>query len=618
MNDQSTKSKPQTKIDASDTVLSRGPRIRRTETWTLSSYMEDADRKVKGQKDEGFDKNETWTLSSYMEDVEKKVIGPNLRDNEEATNMNETWSLSTYLENYDRTLNSQSLKHNGDSKSPRLSSPQHQQWKSQSQSANSKAGNDEQNCLESDTSIDLLEQSNQSFQPPSPKQCQSGYINNVKEGIDGHASTNLLVSNNQSCQPPSPQQYQGANPHDTDLKEVIESSASTDLLVPSNPSFQSTSPQQCQATNPPVNNVKEGTGSAASTDLLVPTTQSLQSPFSQLRPQLQCQLTKSPAADISLNYLSRYTVDLPNLDNTDIESYTSINKPSFQSPQPLSQSQTTVNVADPNTQADFNNELEMRQANMESTSMMKNPSTFQFQSSQSFAPSQSSVPSQSQNRRRQLGRKQQFVQCKEGFRKGLWVQCNQCEKWRYLKGTCDVNQLPTIWNCHMNPDPKYQDCQTPQDPEYDDFQYVPSDFAVGTIKWVKIESFPRWPAIIDDNPDTLTSIWHSDPDENGLISTKVHVVFFDSLNGTVTRSWVNIENTQPFKENETLKKAGYSSVSDPDFNENFKLAFNAAKKASKLSLSARQSMYCVLHKTKKNNKLRWHIYFLLSLLSIFH
>ena len=207
-------------------------------------------------------------------------------------------------------------------------------------------------------------------------------------------------------------------------------------------------------------------------------------------------------------------------------------------------------------------------------------------------------------------KKQQFVQCKESFRKGIWVQCNSCQKWRYLKDTHDSDQVPAIWHCHLNPDLNFKDCQTPQDPEYDDLQYVPSEFVVGTIKWVKIGSFPSWPAIIDDNPDTKTSIWHSDPDpQSGQMMTKVHVVFFDSLNGTVTRSWVNVNDTQPFIGTETLKKAAdVDSIAASDelelFYDNFKSALNSAKKASKLSLQSRRSMYCALYKTKDSYKFR--------------
>ena len=228
-----------------------------------------------------------------------------------------------------------------------------------------------------------------------------------------------------------------------------------------------------------------------------------------------------------------------------------------------------------------------------------------------MSQSQQSSSGFSQVSNRGVSRKklQQFVQCKESFRKGIWVQCNTCQKWRYLKNTQDSDQVPAIWHCRSNPDLKFNDCETPQDLEYNDLQYVPSEFSVGTIKWAKLGSFPSWPALIDDNPDTKTSIWHSDPDpESGLMMTKVHVVFFDTLNGTVTRSWVDVNDTQPFKGNETLKKAAadYDSVdSASDFYDNLKLALNSAKKASKLSLQSRRSMYCTLYKTKVRNKFRY-------------
>ena len=163
----------------------------------------------------------------------------------------------------------------------------------------------------------------------------------------------------------------------------------------------------------------------------------------------------------------------------------------------------------------------------------------------------------------------------------------------------DPGEVSSKWTCNLNPDVQYSSCLIPQDSEYDSSQYVYSDFVVGTIKWVHLQSFPAWPAIIDDNPDTRTSIWISDADrKDNMQMTKCHVVFFDSLNGTVTRSWIDTSCMHPFKGNETMKK--FTNL-DEDTYENLTNALQSAKKAAKMTLQQRRKMYCTLYQRKYKN-----------------
>lgn len=34
---------------------------------------------------------------------------------------------------------------------------------------------------------------------------------------------------------------------------------------------------------------------------------------------------------------------------------------------------------------------------------------------------------------------------------GLWVQCDECDRWRYLPDLIDRHELPNKWFCSMNP-----------------------------------------------------------------------------------------------------------------------------------------------------------------------
>lgn len=34
---------------------------------------------------------------------------------------------------------------------------------------------------------------------------------------------------------------------------------------------------------------------------------------------------------------------------------------------------------------------------------------------------------------------------------GLWVQCDECNRWRFLPHVLDNHELPDKWYCHINP-----------------------------------------------------------------------------------------------------------------------------------------------------------------------
>ena len=103
---------------------------------------------------------------------------------------------------------------------------------------------------------------------------------------------------------------------------------------------------------------------------------------------------------------------------------------------------------------------------------------------------------------------------------------------------------------------------------------------------------------LDDDPDSVTSIW-VDEDES---TRKCHVKFFGGLNGLITRAWVNVNDTEPFDKNETLKKAGKFNFDDNGTKENFQCAFKEAKIAAKMPLEERKEKYCFFKKQMSSKK----------------
>ena len=48
----------------------------------------------------------------------------------------------------------------------------------------------------------------------------------------------------------------------------------------------------------------------------------------------------------------------------------------------------------------------------------------------------------------------------------------------------------------MNNDQDYNSCKVPEDPDTHTNQYVDGNFVVGTVKWIKLANFPKWPGLI--------------------------------------------------------------------------------------------------------------------------
>ena len=52
---------------------------------------------------------------------------------------------------------------------------------------------------------------------------------------------------------------------------------------------------------------------------------------------------------------------------------------------------------------------------------------------------------------------------------GQWVQCDRCDKWRYLKiDPIQAARLPNRWFCELNPDPKRNQCSHPEETAEDE------------------------------------------------------------------------------------------------------------------------------------------------------
>lgn len=90
----------------------------------------------------------------------------------------------------------------------------------------------------------------------------------------------------------------------------------------------------------------------------------------------------------------------------------------------------------------------------------------------------------------------------------VWVQCGRssCGKWRQLADCLDPSDVPESWECSMNTDPTCNSCSAPEeqwsDMELGDSQeFVESPFIPGSVVWARIDGYPWWPAMVEEDPD---------------------------------------------------------------------------------------------------------------------
>ncbi|CAN8023952.1 unnamed protein product [Ixodes persulcatus] len=170
---------------------------------------------------------------------------------------------------------------------------------------------------------------------------------------------------------------------------------------------------------------------------------------------------------------------------------------------------------------------------------------------------------------------------------GTWVQCCEakCNKWRYLQNVPDPNEVPKEWYCFMNKDTQYNSCAAAEQ-DMSQEEFVDVKFFVGSIVWAKLGSYPWWPAMIDDDPDSGLYFCNEDPYDEDRV-THYHVTFLDK---NVTRAWVREDRCVP------LRQEGVPGNKVPKkYERAFNDALERAKLAVKLPLPERIPEYCFIN-----------------------
>lgn len=87
----------------------------------------------------------------------------------------------------------------------------------------------------------------------------------------------------------------------------------------------------------------------------------------------------------------------------------------------------------------------------------------------------------------------------------------------------DPLDLPEKWFCHMNPDKRNNNCSNPQDMIEDEEFLIKNLYNAGSVVWGRVEGYPWWPALVEDDPDIENYFWLEENIEEP-VSTKLFLI----------------------------------------------------------------------------------------------
>jgi len=174
-----------------------------------------------------------------------------------------------------------------------------------------------------------------------------------------------------------------------------------------------------------------------------------------------------------------------------------------------------------------------------------------------------------------------------------WVMCSkeECGKWRFLpvKDPCLVEDK---WECQDNPDQRYAECAAPEQ-SWDQGlknKFVENRFTVGSLVWARMEGWPAWPGMVDDDPDTGEFFWTEVRGGEWVPKpSSYHVVFFDSKDKAVSRAWVADRKVERFVLGDKVKGPR---------SDRLVAAIEMARQAGREDLDTRRRKYCLATRFK--------------------
>ncbi|XP_064641998.1 uncharacterized protein LOC135496566 [Lineus longissimus] len=189
---------------------------------------------------------------------------------------------------------------------------------------------------------------------------------------------------------------------------------------------------------------------------------------------------------------------------------------------------------------------------------------------------------------------------------GTWVQCDNrwCRKWRLLRDVSDPSELPNKWTCNISTDEDFDSCDIPEqtwDKENEE-NFVYAEFTEGSIVWAKMDGYPWWPAMVQNDPDLRT--FYESEDINPMMPLYYHVVFLDKKQ---SRAWVRKGSIKAFNCNQEEEVVAFPYMAKgQSYKKQRDFALQQAVNAAGMSIEEKLTKFGFKQKKCSKQSQRYH------------
>ncbi|KAF8763353.1 Zinc finger CW-type PWWP domain protein 1 like protein [Argiope bruennichi] len=172
--------------------------------------------------------------------------------------------------------------------------------------------------------------------------------------------------------------------------------------------------------------------------------------------------------------------------------------------------------------------------------------------------------------------------CSKNF--GIWIECTDCKKWRKTFQYNESHEVPEHWCCSLLTleNGGKGSCNDPE--EENDEQYL--EYCPGSVVWAKLDGYPWWPAMVDEDPDTEEFSWKEK-------STLYYNVTF--LDEKPTRAWISEMFICHFLKPPKSEKGSLQKFRQNRYAKAIAKAKDRAEAAMKMTIKDRLQTYSFVH-----------------------
>ncbi|GFY41557.1 zinc finger CW-type PWWP domain protein 1 [Trichonephila inaurata madagascariensis] len=167
---------------------------------------------------------------------------------------------------------------------------------------------------------------------------------------------------------------------------------------------------------------------------------------------------------------------------------------------------------------------------------------------------------------------------------GIWIECTKCKKWRKNIQYSESHEVPESWDCSMLnlENGKRGSCDNPEEEAEDEYlEYCP-----GSVVWAKLQGYPWWPGMVDENPDVEEFEWKEE---------KIRYYNVTFLDDRPTHAWIPETFICPFLKPPRRERNSVLRCKKDKYAHAVLKAKERAEEAIKMSIKDRLKNFSFVH-----------------------